>query len=242
MKHDTSLKKKAIALRKKGFSYGQIAKQLNLSKSTLSVWLKSVPLSEKYKKRFYTERICNLARGNKSARARREERAERLLENARKCVRIPLTSQEFLLFGAALYWAEGTKKGQFEITNSDPSLVVFMVDWIGRVLGVPARDLKAKLNFYAQQQEGDVKRFWSDLTGIPMCNFGKSYIKPQSKNWKKNTLYYGTIKVVVPKSSAHMYTVFGILESVMSTYAEKTKTIVYKWRSLKAVERLVNLD
>jgi hypothetical protein len=69
-----------------------------------------------------------------------------------------------------------------------------MVRWLKRVFGISPNFLKAWLNIYPQQNELELKQFWSQLTGIPLENFGKSYIKPPNKNYKKNTLYYGTIK------------------------------------------------
>ena len=39
------LKQKAIELRKRGFSYSHIRKEVKVSKSTLSIWLAGMPLS-----------------------------------------------------------------------------------------------------------------------------------------------------------------------------------------------------
>jgi orotate phosphoribosyltransferase-like protein len=62
----SSIKKEAIRLRKKGRSYNEISKELGVAKSTLSLWLKGIPLTSEQRKRFYTKRILNLARGPQS--------------------------------------------------------------------------------------------------------------------------------------------------------------------------------
>lgn len=117
--------------------------------------------------------------------------------------------------GASLYWAEGSKGKMCNITNSDPRLVLFMVRWIEKIFKIPAENLKARLNIYPQQNELKIKKFWSDLISIPVKNFGKSYIKPISKGYKKNNLYYGTIRIEIPKSVNIGYRIFGWIKATI---------------------------
>lgn len=86
-----------------------------------------------------------------------------------------------------------------------------------------------------------MKKFWSDLCGIPLKNFGKSYIKPSNKNYKKNNLYYGTIKIRVPKSTDLRIRVFGWTQKVLEEISPHTILIQKKWERLKNIERPVNL-
>lgn len=234
-------KRKAITLRRQGLSYTQIGAKLGVGKSTLSSWLKDVPLADKHRQRLYTARIKSLTYGPRSSKARRQKEVAEILEHARREMPGRLSRDELRLFGAALYWAEGTKKGRLEITNSDPLLIVLMIDWITEMFGVPAKSLSGKLNVYAQQDENELRRFWADVTGIPLANFKKSYVKPASKNYKKNNLYYGTIKITVPKSTDMKYRTFGWIEGIVSPYEKKVRTVQRKWRHLERVERPINV-
>ncbi|HEY4505270.1 MAG TPA: recombinase family protein [Candidatus Paceibacterota bacterium] len=112
-------------------------------------------------------------------------------------------------FAKMLSMIETSKKTMFDMTNSDPYLILFWIKWLNRIFKIPTIELKAWLNIYPQQNEKHIKKFWSELTGIPVKNFGKSYVKPLSKNYKKNNLYYGTMRVGVPKSTDYRYRVFG---------------------------------
>ena len=80
----SKLKREAIQLRKKGWSYGEIGKKLNVPKSTLSYWLKTIPLTPALKKRLYTTRVLNLARGRWSQRERRKREIAKIIEEAKK--------------------------------------------------------------------------------------------------------------------------------------------------------------
>jgi hypothetical protein len=237
----TKLKFKAIQLRKQGLSYNEIKKEVNVAKSTLSLWLKHILLKPKQRKRLYTKQIQILSRGPQSQKERRAREVENIIKDAEKEVRVPLTKETFHLMGAALYWAEGSKGKMFEISNSDPHLVLFIVRWIKSAFKISAQNLKARLNIYPQQNEKTIKKFWSELLGIPVENFGKSYVKPISKGYKKNNLYYGTIRIEVPKSVDTRYRVFGWIKAILKDIEPNIKLVQRKWQSLAKTSRPVNL-
>jgi hypothetical protein len=94
-----------------------------------------------------------------------------------------------------LYWAEGSKGGGVEITNSDPKLIKFMVRWLKEVCGVTSERLSARLNIHANQNDKKVKKYWSKITNIPLSQFSKSYLKPEGTGHRKNILHNGVIRV-----------------------------------------------
>lgn len=241
MKTNSEKEFAARAMRKEGKSYGEICKRLDVAKSTLSYWLKDIPLTKTQRSLFYTERIRNLSQGPHGSRARRQREIEIIRAKARVEVSQALSDETYKLLGAGLYWAEGTKRGMLEITNSDPALIYFMVRWFAKTFEVNPKTFKAKLNIHSQQSDNDLKGFWSDLCGIPVDRFGKSYIKPSSKNVKKNNLYYGTIQVTVPKSSDMKWQVFGWLEGALASQSKAVGKYVRQWGHLQAVERPINL-
>jgi hypothetical protein len=127
-------------------------------------------------------------------------------------------------------------------TNSDPHLILFFVRWVDLIFKIPAHTLKGRLNIYPQQDEKALKNFWSELTGISLDQFGKSFIKPTSKNYKKNNLYYGTIRVEVPKSVDLKHRTFGwVQQAALSFIAGDIAKTQKRWQSLTEVARPVNL-
>lgn len=241
MKNYNFLKAKAIELRKKGLSYGDIKKEINVSKSTLSFWLKDVPLKEEYRKRFYTNKILNLAKGAQSQKERRLREISEIIEKAKKEVGKSISLESYRLFGAALYWSEGNKKNGLVITNSDPYLILFMVKWFKKIFNIPSNNLKAWLNIYPQQNELEIKKFWSKLTGIPLENFGKSFVKPLNRNYKKNNLYYGTIRIVVPKGTDMRHRIFGWVRGMLRDISQKIELTQQEWKSLEKPSRAINI-
>jgi len=235
------LKDKAIKLRRKGFSYGDISKELGLSKSTLSSWLKTIALEPEHKKKLYTKQIINLSKGSQSQKERRKREVEAIFDDAENEIELPLSVNTYRLMGAALYWAEGSKGKRAQITNSDPRLILFMVGWIEKFFSIKPKILKARLNIYSQQNEKQIIKFWSELLNIPIVNFGKSYVKPKNKGYKKKNLYYGTIRIEVPKSADICCRINGWINGTLKDVDYRTDKLQNKWNHLRKVNRPVNL-
>lgn len=241
MKALRDLKVQAIRLRKRGLSYNEIKRRVPVAKSTLSLWLKEIPLTEEQRQRLYTKNVLLLARGPNSQRERRKREVENIIQLARDEVFLPLPQETFRFMGAALYWAEGSKTKKFEFTNSDPSFIIFMTRWVEKTFGISRKTLRARLNIYPQQNNTRLKKFWSELTGIPLENFGKTFVKPPNKGYKKNNLYYGTMKVLVPKGTDMRHRVFGWIEAALKDVEPEVKLITRRWISLKEMPRPVNI-
>ncbi len=238
----THLKKQAISLRtKEGLSYGSIAKKLGISKSTASLWLYSIKLTYDQQKKLYSNQVYQLNTGPNSQKNRREREIQAIIKKAQSQISNKISLETYRLFGAALYWAEGSKGKMFDMTNSDPFLIMFWVKWLEKILEIKPTTLKPRLNIYPQQSEKHIKKFWSELTGIPVKNFGKSYVKPLSKNYKKNNLYYGTIRIEVPKSTDYRYMVYAWKEKILESIAPDIKLVEKRWEKLRKVAKPVNM-
>ena len=242
MKPLLELKNKAIKLRRKGLSYNEIRKEINVAKSSLSLWLKYIPLSRKQKERLYTKQIKILTKGPSSQKERRVKEIENIINEAKNEISLPLSTEVLRMMGAMLYWAEGRKaKGTMELTNSDPLLILFFVNWLDKVFNVPAKNLRMRLNIYSQQEEIKVKKFWSELTGIPLNNFRKSFVKPANKFFKKNTLYYGTARIEVPKSVDKKHRLHGWIYQALNEFHPTVEFVERSWGSLKETKRPINI-
>jgi len=99
MNNSWAIKNKAIILRKKGLSYGEIKKFVKVSKSTLSFWLKDVKLSEKDKKRLYTKQIKILSQGPQCQKERRQRQINKIFEESAKEINLPITIETYRLLG-----------------------------------------------------------------------------------------------------------------------------------------------
>src|SRR5581483_3279232 len=95
-----TLKEQAISLRKDGKSYKEIREVINVSKGTLSLWLKDVVLTDEQKAKLKSVRGCNQTHINRS-KLKIEKNRIIGYEKAK-------IDTDFLLL-CGLYWGEGNK-------------------------------------------------------------------------------------------------------------------------------------
>jgi hypothetical protein len=113
----------ARLLRAQGLPLGDIAARLEVSKSSVSLWVRDVDF------------VPRIDRGRHRApnalQRRKQAEIDRLLAEGRARVG-RLSEREFLMAGVALYAGEGTKRdGAVRFANSDPRMVVFSVPGCG---------------------------------------------------------------------------------------------------------------
>ncbi|MDO8619979.1 MAG: hypothetical protein Q7R64_01360, partial [bacterium] len=119
------LRKQARMLRFKGISIRTIAKKLDVSKSTASIWCNDIELTVEQKKHLLENALESGLKGRFSgAEANKKKKVEslRLCKEWSQEILHDVNQRDLFIAGIALYWAEGTKKGAkaFNFVNSDP--------------------------------------------------------------------------------------------------------------------------
>ena len=174
-------KEKAIALRKKEMSYSQIKNILGIGKGTLSSWLKDYPLSKEKISELSWKNDKRIERYRETMKKKREKRLKEFYDE-QKIKIFPLTKRDFFIAGLFLYWGEGGKTIPTSATmsNTDPSLINFFIDWTVNHLNFPKEKIRIKLHLY---NDMDIKKetdFWSKKINLPKKQFKNPYIKKTS--------------------------------------------------------------
>ncbi len=195
-------KEQIQTLRRRGLSYQEIRVQLPfpVAKGTVSRWCRDIELTPKQLDRLDKLKQWSWYRNRlKGSKAIQQQRAEEVKAiRARASREVPKPCRKALwMAGLMLYSAEGGKTDDLEFTNSDPHAVRFMMKWFREFCGVPGEKFKAYLNIHSGQNNEAIKRYWSDVTDIPVVQFGKSYIKKEGTGHRKNILYNGTIRISI---------------------------------------------
>jgi len=191
------LYKKVRQMRKQGLSYGNISKKCNTSKSNISLWCRDIKLTKAQYKKLLGNQKNNYLLGSKKLHEKREAEIKKVREDARKYIK-KLTTKEFFIAGVVMYWAEGSKKTSTSITNSDERVILLMLKWFHDFFNIDIKTrVKAHLHIHAGNEDKKIKLYWSKLTGIPLENFGKSFVKPKGTGHRKNILPNGIIRIRV---------------------------------------------
>ncbi|MFE0683131.1 hypothetical protein ACFW17_20260 [Streptomyces sp. NPDC058961] len=198
---------RARELRQQGLTYAEIQEQLQVSKSSISAWVRDLP--KPAPRWTHVERMRRLDAAHTAFRYERDAERASLTEGAKHQIG-NLSDRELLLVGAALYWAEGTKDKAYArrecvtFINSDPLMIRLYLRWLG-LLGVEAHRLRCTLHVHASADLEELTRFWSEITGVPEDAFLKPSIKRNtSTRLNRGQAYRGCLRVSVT-GSARLY-------------------------------------
>jgi transposase len=206
------LRARARQLRQRGWDYDEIASQLRVSKSSVSLWVRDMRRPERLS---YEECRKRAAEGvHRYWEVERPARAARR-EAVRVCAAAEvgaLTQREILIAGAIAYWCEGTKwkahhrQERVEFVNSDPGLIRFFLRFLDAA-GVPRGQLGYRVLIHEGADVSAAERFWLTVTDAAPGQFLRSSLKRHNpKTLRKNVgaTYHGCLRIDV-RGSADLY-------------------------------------
>lgn len=194
----------AIKFRQKGSSYNEISKKLGIPKSTLSYWFSGIKFSEIIKKNniSHAKKIWaeNIIKYNKKRSIDCRKRWEVMQKKSFSDIR-RISDYELLLIGAALYWAEGYKKTNWNLVfcNADPEMIKIMIRFFIKICDIPKEKIKAQVQIHKNISSDEAVDYWRKIIKFPKEQFAKSIyqISKASKNKRGNLLPYGTLRLKI---------------------------------------------
>jgi hypothetical protein len=203
------LRARARELRGQGMDYEEIVAALGAAKSSVSLWVRDLPVPARLS---YAECRQRSAEGT-----RRYWEAERPARRAlRTAVREAaaaqvgeLTDREILVAGAIAYWCEGAKSkphrrsDRVVFINSDPGLIRFFLRFLDAT-GTARTDLSFRIYIHESADVEAAQRFRLEITGAPPGSFRTPTIKRHNpKTVRKNVGedYHGCLRIDVCRSA-----------------------------------------
>lgn len=196
----------ARELRSSGATLGQIAEKLAVSKSSVSVWVRDVPVPEELLERARHARRISSHRWVRERVVREAER-QAVKREAQGSVG-QISDRELLLLGVVLYWAEGAKDKAYDrrehvvVINSDVQMIALFLRWLDLV-GVPEEDRRYRLSIHESADIEAAHTFWSQVAGVELCRFQRPTIKrhrPRTNRRNIDVGYHGCLVVSVCRS------------------------------------------
>ncbi len=218
---------KARELRQQGLGYNQIATELGVSKSSVSLWVRDLPRPEPLS---YEECRRRIAEGVRRywAAERPVREAEREAARAAAAVQIGrLSDREVLIAGAVAYWCEGAKNkpyrrsDQIIFMNSDPGLIKFFLHFLA-VAGIERDRLRCRLQIHESADAQAAQEFWLKVTGLEPAQFRRPALKRHNpKTVRKNTGddYHGCLRIDVLRCTKLYRNIEGWAAAAMSAAA-----------------------
>jgi len=220
MKGKLDLKIKAKELRKQGKSIKEIKKILDVSLSSVSVWVRDIKLTKSQLKDLYLNKRSGNLKGSIVAAQnkikQRELTTKNIKEQSRKEIGF-LSKRDRFIIGVAIYAGEGGKTDRdISFVNADPKMIKFMIDWFRDFCDVPEDKFRGSLYIHDNLNEKQAKNFWSSLTKIPINQFTKSYIVKNNKNRLRNIKHInGIFRIKISNANLHRR-IIGWVDGMLS--------------------------
>jgi hypothetical protein len=191
----------ARRLRRLGWSVKEIERHLGVSRSSVSLWVRDVPLTEEQIAELHRRNATSpgqLAGAAANAALGRARRLSYQLEGRKRA----RGGDPLHLAGCMLYWAEGDKgREAVRVAKSDPELLSLFVKFLCECYRAEQRRLSVPCNLFADhvERQREIEDFWLETLDLPRTCLRKSIVNVYSKysqKKRKNKLPYGTCKVV----------------------------------------------
>lgn len=200
---------KATILRLKGYSYSEIAKKLNVSKSTLSLWLRNVVLSNDARQNILVKKRNGQLKGALGKSESRKKREIEIITHALHEINV-ISQRELWLLGVMAYWCEGAKQRKGNISqrvvfsNSDPFLVTLFVKWLKDICLIDDNDISYSIYIHENGNIGQAINYWEGILALNTISLRSIIIKKNKTSINRNykdISYYGQMRIVVSKST-----------------------------------------
>lgn len=218
------LRLEARKLRGKGVSIKRIARELKVARSSVGHWVRDIVLTEEQLVLLKQSELNGKEKGRLKAAIIKKEKRKSIKEdfNSLGKMHIPsLNRHELLLVGLALYWAEGSKCDQtrrVEFCNSDPTMIKLFIKWLMDCFEVKREDLRGivGINQIHTFRVEQVRRYWLDISGIPLEQFRKTSLKKakRRKVYDNMNTHFGTLCIRLAKSTNLYYKIMGLIHGL----------------------------
>ena len=200
---------RARELRAEAWTLADIAAELGVSKSSVSLWVREVEFEPQ-------PRRTARRRGPNKLQRRKAAQIEQLrLEGLNRLS--DLNEQAFLAAGAALYAGEGSKTdGDVVFANSDPRMVLFFCAWLRRFFTIDESRLRARVYLHEGLDLSEAIEFWSAITQIPTSQFGKAYRAAADSSIRHNKHRHGCAYVCYRRVETHR-AIMGLIHGLLGS-------------------------
>jgi hypothetical protein len=203
---------RARELRAQSWTLNEIAAELGVSKSSVSIWVRDVDFVPRPRNRGHPAGPHHPMRVKKEAEvARCREEADAIIGE--------LSDRDLTMLALALYAGEGSKReGTLTFANSDPILMRIFAIWLRRQVAVDESRLRMKLYLHADLDLDASIGSWSGVTGVPPAQFNKPYRAAADATMRHNRHVHGCASLVCHSTLVHRR-VMAMIGAVTSSFS-----------------------
>lgn len=200
---------------------GEIARQLRVSKSSVSYWVRDIKLTNSQRKKLNENgHSIDAIEKRRIARLKTTQNRRKLLVESALKEATSLKFDPLWCVGVSLYWGEGGKtQNMTRLSNSDPEVIRLMMNFFRKICRVPEQKFRGHVHTFSHLNAASAENYWSRVSNIPKKNFYKTYVKKSSASKdKRDTLQYGTFQIYIHDTKL-FFRIMGWIEYLKKNYS-----------------------
>lgn len=214
MKFDKRLE--ARKLREAGMAIGKIAKTLGCAKSSVSIWVRDIVLTQEQIKKIMDDKHSSpgqFAGSKKNKEIFLKKRLEYQQQGRDKAKQ----KEPLHMAGCMLYWAEGTKsRNTCTFSNSDKDMMVLFKKFLTELFNIKDSDMALTIHCYDDlYSKEQIEEYWTSSLNLSRSNLRKTQLnnKPSSRKVddNRNKLPYGTAHLSISSTQIVQH-IFGAIQ------------------------------
>lgn len=217
------LREQARDLRRQGLNYKDIAARLHVSLSSVSLWVRDLPVPPRFLPEASKERSKEGFRRywEKESKIREAKRSSDIVAASAEIGN--LGERELLIAGAIAYWCEGEKKKPYRtgesvnFINSDPGLITLFLRFLDSV-GISRDRLSYRVHVHEKADVAAATRYWQELAEAPAGQFIRPNVKrhnPRTTRKNVGATYHGCLQIRVLRSAELYRRIEGWASAIM---------------------------
>jgi hypothetical protein len=201
---------RARLLRAEGWTLRDIATELGVSRSSVSVWVRDLPVPPRSRRPYHGPRKPH------PAHIRKLEELERCRQDA-EAEFASITHRELLVFGLALYLGEGFKtEGRgLGLANTSTEVLRFFVGWLRTCFDIDESRLRVRIYLHDDLDIEAATVHWSQALAIPTDQFTAPYRAAQRGAYRRSKHVFGCPSVRYADNLLHRR-VMAMIEAITS--------------------------
>lgn len=167
-------------MRRAGWSIREIARDLGLSKSTASLWVREIEVSAAVRAKLKEKLAEGVRKGGNATRLAAGAKVALAVEEARGNWD-QLSQEPLFMLGIGIYMGEGSKRScSLGLSNSDAGIVRAWIRWCRAYAG--QAQFRARLVVHGDEQKEAARKFWEGVLGTfaPVTGV-QAYVSAASK-------------------------------------------------------------
>ncbi len=188
-------------MRYKGLSYGEIARELGVSRGSARNWTRDILLTDEQKAAIFVRKYGQSAVDKRRiTRSKNKGFRENLVISRAKGEITRINTGDLRLMGVAMYWSEGAKtcRNVVQFSDRDPQKIRLIMRFFREICLVSEHKFRGHISIDPHLDAEDAKLYWSGIARIPVEQFYKPYQSYlSSRQHIEKIPKYGTFAVII---------------------------------------------